>query len=213
MAQGGDLIELVHEQTYLGQNCNNVFFFMATAATTLSTLASWYEANVVPQFKNNQNNLVVHTNLRLRNVFVDTETYEEPLTGAGLVASDLVEMPSFMAYAIRLDHDNGAIRPGFKRIVGVDELSISDAMVTPARITGLEVLAGRLVNPASVANPNFNHVIVSRVCETPNPTPGAKPACLKYRLPENIGELEVGIITTAEVYTQPSTQNSRKWYT
>lgn len=213
MALAGDLVELVHEQTYLGQIVNNVYYFRAVADTTLLTLTSWFEANVVPGMKNNQVDLVTHVNLRTRNVFLDSETYEEPLTGTGLLVSGLGELPSFVAYAIRLDHDNGAVRPGFKRIVGVPEDSIENALLTSSRVTALTTVAGLLVNPASTVNPQFEHVVVGRVCETPNPTPGAIPACLKYRLPETQAELVAGVILTAEVYAQPTTQNSRKWYT
>jgi hypothetical protein len=213
MASGGDLIELVHEQTYLGQNINNVYYFTAVASTTLTTLTSWFEANVVPKVKLVQTDLVNHINLRTRNVFVPAETYEEPLTGVGSKASGTVELPAFMAYTIRLDHENGNVRPGFKRYVGVEELGITDALLVAGIITDLTTLGGVLVNPASTANPQFNHVVVGRVCETPNPVSGAQPSCLKYRLPESTGELEVGIITTVEVYAQPTTQNSRKWYT
>lgn len=213
MAASGDLIELVHEQTYLGQNCNNVYYFVAVASTTLTTLTSWFEANVVPKVKAVQVDLVTHVNLRVRNVFVPSETYEEPLTGTGAIVSNLVELPAYMAYTIRLDHENGNVRPGFKRYVGVEELGIEDALLTATRVALLVTLGNILLNPAvPTTNPQFTHVVVNRVCETPN-TPGLIPACLKYRLPENSGELDAGTIVSGEVYAQPTTQNSRKWYT
>lgn len=213
MAAIGDVVELVHEQTYLGQNVNNVYYFRAVSAAALSTLTAWFETNVVPQIKANQNDLVNHINLRVRNLFSDVETYEEPLTGAGSVVSGVNEMPAFMAFAIRLDHDNGSLRPGFKRYVGVTEASLDDGLVNAGRILAMVTLGGYLVNPPTVLNPNWLHVVVGRVCETPNPVPGALPSCLKYRLPESLAELNDGIIVTHEPYSQPSTQNSRKWYT
>lgn len=213
MAAIGDVIELVHEQTYLGQVVNNVYYYEALQSVGISNLTTWFENNVVPQVKANQVDLVTHINLRARNLFNESETYEEPLTGVGSVASGVNEMPAFMAYAIRLDHDNGAIRPGFKRFVGVTEVSLDDSLVNGGRILALTTLGGYLVNPPTVVNANWLHIVIGRVCETPNPTPGAKPSCLKYRLPLNQGEKQMGIILTAEPYAQPTTQNSRKWYT
>jgi len=213
MAAIGDIVELVHEQTYLGQAINNVYYYQAVNAVALSTLTTWFETNVVPQVKANQVDLVNHINLRCRNIFNDVETYEEPLTGVGAVASTVNEMPSFLAYALRLDHDNGSLRPGFKRFAGVTEISLDDALVNAGRILALTTLGGYLINPPTVLNPNWLHVIVGRICETVNPVAGAKPACIKYRLPLNVGEANVGIVVTFEPYAQPTTQNSRKWYT
>jgi hypothetical protein len=213
MAIVGDVVELVHEQTYLGQNVNNVYYYECLNDAPLSNLATWFETNVVPQVKANQVDLVNHVNLRTRNLFNDMETYEEPLTGVGSVVSGTAELPAFMAYTIRLDHDNGALRPGFKRYVGVSEASLDDGLVNGGRILALTTLAGYLINPPTVVTANWLHIVVGRVCEEVNPTPGAKPACLKYRLPLNVGEKQMGIIVTAEPYAQPTTQNSRKWYT
>lgn len=213
MAAGGDCVELVHEQTYLGQVVNNVYFFEAVSEATLVNLATWFETNVVNRVKGCQIDLVTHTNLRLRNLFNLAENYEEPLTGTGTLPSGTSELPSFMAYTVRFDHANGAVRPGFKRIAGVDESNLADALVTAGRISTLETYAAELVNPPATSNPLWAHVIVNRICETPNPIPGAVPACLKYRLPENQGEFDPGYPISFEAYAQPTTQNSRKWYT
>ena len=213
MAAGGDCVELVHEQTYLGQIVNNVYFFEAVSEATLVNLATWFETNVVNRVKGVQIDLVTHTNLRLRNLFNLSENYEEPLTGTGTLGAGVNELPSFMAYTIRLDHDNGSVRPGFKRYCGVDESNLADALVSSGRIATLETLAGELINPPTTANILWAHVIVNRICETANPIPGAVPACLKYRLPENQGEFNPGYPISFEAYAQPTTQNSRKWYT
>lgn len=214
MPAGGDCIELVHEQNLMGQSVNNVYYFEAvTASASLIDLASWFETNVTDRVKAFQLDLVIHENLRLRNLFNDSETYEEPLSGNGDIASSTNELPSFMAYTIRLDHDNGAVRPGFKRYAGVGEAGITDALVTLAVTAQLENLILNLVNPPVTANPDWVHVVVNRVCETPNPTPGAIPRCLKYRLPESQAEYTPGYIQTGASYSQPTTQNSRKWYT
>ena len=89
----------------------------------------------------------------------------------------------------------------------------ADALVSSTVVTQMVTLGNMLVNPVTVLLAEYAHAIVGRICETPNPTPGAIPSCLKYRLPENAGELEWGLILTAEPYAQPTSQNSRKWYT
>ncbi len=210
----GDVIELVHEQSYLGQTINNVYYYQdSVGSTPLTTLATWYETNVVPAIQAFQNDLVTHVNLRLRNLFDLGETYEEPLTGTGTNASGLTELPAFFCLQIRLDHPTGDIRPGFKRYTGLIEASVIDSLVAPATVTQMDTLGALLVNPPSVALTGYVHVVVKRICETPNPTPGAVPSCLKYRLPETLLEAEVAYPDSFESYVQPTTQNSRKYYT
>jgi len=214
LAGGGDIVELVHEQGYLGQVINNVYYFEAAVADApLNSLSAWFETNVVPKIKAIQVDLVTHVNLRLRNLFDLAENYEEPLSGTGGVSSAALELPAFFAYTVRFDHANGSVRPGFKRWSGCEEGGIADSLLVAARVTSLETLAAELVNPPTTSNPNWAHVIVGRICEVPNPDPLGVPSCLKYRLPEVIAESNPAYPLSYEVYTQPTTQNSRKWYT
>ena len=214
MPLGGDVIELVHEQTYLGQTVNNVYFFEAAVAeASMSDLANWFETNVVTKVKLLQNDLVNHVNLRLRNLFNEAETLEEPLTGTGTITSSDIELPSFIASQVRLEHASGAVRPGFKRYTGMTEGSLTDGLLNITPISKLEDIADLLVNPPVVANSGWAHVIVGRLCEVPNPTPNEVPACLKYRLPQNQAELVVAYPIAYTVYAQITSQNSRKWYT
>lgn len=215
MPAGGDIIELVHEQTYLGQTVNNVYHFEAAVAdASMLALATWFETNVVDVVKDITSDITTHVNLRLRNLFNEAETLEEPLTGTGFQLSGTNELPSFMAYQVRLDHASGAVRPGFKRLTGVTEGNITDALVVDPVLTHLNTLGGLLVNPPSVANPDWAHVIVGRVCDEPNPVVGATPACLgPYRLPRTQAEATIAYPVEFSVYAQPTTQNTRKWYT
>jgi len=214
MPSGGDVIELTHEQAYMGQVVNNVYYFEAVDGTaSLTSLAAWFETNVLPPIKVIQNNLVTHTNLRLRNLFNLAETHEEPLTGTGSLVSGAQEMPSFFAAQVRFDHTNAQVRPGFKRWTGLVEDSIADSLYSASLITQMDAIATPLMNPLTPALATWAHVIVGRVCETQNPDPDAVPSCLKYRLPENQIELVVGYPVAYEAYAQPTTQNSRKWYT
>lgn len=217
MPAAGDIVELTHEQTYLGQQMNNVYFYEAAVEdASMTDLATWFETNVVPAVKALQVDLVSHVNLRLRNLFNLAETHEEPLTGTGDEASLTVELPSFMALTTRFDHESGLVRPGFKRWGGISETKIEDALLRAATITQMQTLADLLVVPPSVVIVNWQAVIVGRVCDELNPIEGAVPRCLKYVLPRTRAEAEIhgiGFPTTYEVYSQPTTQNSRKWYT
>lgn len=210
----GDVIELVHEQLYLGQTVNNVSYWQSNdAGSSLTALAAWYETNVVAAVANGQCSELTHVNLRLRNLFLDAETYEEPLTGAGAIACADTELPSFVAVSIRFDHVQGGLRPGFKRFAAINEAHISNALLIAGIITLYDTVGSYFVQPPPVANTGWVPVIVKRVCEIPNPTPGESPICLKYRLPETQGELITGVPTSFEVNPQPTTQNSRKYYT
>jgi len=217
MAAGGDIVELTHEQSYLGQICNNVYFFEAAVAdASLSGLAAWFETNVLPDIKIIQNSSVLHVNLRLRNLFNFAETYEEPLTGTGTRPAGVIALPSFVALQVRFDHISNTVRPGFKRFVGVDEAHLETALLTAAVITSTEAVAANLVNPPADANPEWAHVIVGRVCDEINPIAGAIPSCLRYVLPRTQAEAAIGGIgypVTYEVFSQVTSQNSRKWYT
>ena len=217
MPAGGDIIELTHEQTYLGQVMNNVYFFEAAVAdASMSDLATWFETNVVPDVKAAQNELVTHTNLRLRNLFNLAETYEEPLTGTGTQTSADTEIPAFVACSIRLDHISSETRPGFKRYSGMTEGNIINALVSTVQVTNLGNIAANLVNPPADVNADWAHVIVGRVCDELNPVVGAVPRCLRYVLPRTqaeAAEAGIGYPVSFEVNTQPTSQNSRKWYT
>lgn len=214
MPIGGDIVELTHNMQWGGQLISNVYYFENVAGGgSLPLLAAWFETNVVPEVQNLQHDLISHTNLELRNLFNSAETHIETLTGTGVSPSLLVELPEFLAISIRLRHVNGNVRSGFKRIAAGLESQLENGLWQAPIITVASDYAALLVNPPSVANPDWAHVVVSRVCETPNPVPGAKPSCLKYRLPENQGESLVAYPISFEVYTQPTTQNSRKWYT
>jgi len=214
MAAGGDVVELVHEQVYLGQVVNNVYFFEAiVGGASLQDLADWFEAAVVPATKIIQNDEVSHVALRLRNLFNLAEVVEEPLTGVGGNASGNLELPSFIAASFRLDHDNAVVRPGYKRFVGASESNVTDALWAASYLVGLGLIADELVNPPATPNDDWAHVIVKRLCEVANPDPLGVPSCLKYRLPQNQGEYDAGYPTSYEIQPQPTSQNSRKWYT
>lgn len=214
MPLGGDIIELTHDQEYLGQTISNVYFFEAIDGTaTLSALATWFETNLVPAIKSLQSDLVAHKLLRLRNIFDAGETYEEPLTGVGASASGVNELPAFFAASIRLEHTTGNIRPGFKRFSGSTEIYLEDALWTAAFVLSVDNIGSMLVNPPGPANPGWAHVIVKRICNTINPVPGGVPACIEYRLPLNQGEASVAYPVSYVSIAQPTTQNSRKWYT
>lgn len=214
MATGGDIVELVHTQTYLGQTLNNVYYFEAVVGgASLSQLAAWFETNVVPAVKALQNDLVTHTTLHLRNLFNLAEVWDEPLTGTGSILAGAGELPAFFASQLKLTHNNALVRPGFKRISGLTENNIGDGVLETVYRTGLFNYSQLLINPPSAANPNWAHVIVNRICQIPNPDPNATPVCLKYRLPNNQSESDPGYPTGWLIYGEPTTQNSRKWYT
>ena len=214
MPVGGDVIELVHRQSYLGQQLNNVYYFESVdGSTPLATLANWFETNIVPLVKNMQNDLVTHDALNLKNLFAPEETYEELLTGAGAVASGLVEGMTFLACQVRFDHNEGNVRPGFKRIGGVPMGLINDTVWTAAQISAMDSFGAALINPLTPALASWVHVIINRVCREPNPDPAAIPSCLRYGLPEVQAESAPGYPIAYVSYPQPTTQNSRKWYT
>lgn len=204
------IYELVHEQQFAGQQINNVYHFQATdSVVTPQNLADWFETNIEPDIRGRMHATWTSVNIRVRNLFLTSETAENPvgLTGTGAPPTD--ELPSFVAIGARFDHNLGGTRPGSKRWGILSEAEQDEGVWIASTVSAWQTIANKLVNPLAPAIA-FNHVIVDRVCEEFDPLDPTR--CIKWRLPETEAEANTGEVTGAEVQTQVTTQNTRKWY-
>lgn len=199
-----DVYEVIDAQTLAGQEVLNVYFFVnKNAADTTSTaedLATVFESVFLPNVTLIQTDNVLHTEIRVRNLFDPSDSFTLAISEAGQnLTADT--MPNANALAYTLAQDSGSVRNGQKRYAGLREDAITDGIVTLAGwITTLNDLGDAIVAALQFAAVDtWFPAIIKRVLDAGN-----------YRLPNNAGELIYGIVQEAIFNPVVSTQTSRK---
>lgn len=169
----GDLIQLVDNQSYLGQQVLNVYYYRITAITGLfdgylSELNDYWDANVLLPICDIQSDGLAHNSREWRNIsngvdlFVDGTVVEGRLT-----TTEGAETPSYLSAGFLLQRESLATRNGYKRFAGIPEASVQGNTYVGlgADILTLQTaLAGDLnIDLFSVAEP----VIVKRPIVVP----------------------------------------------
>ena len=205
MAAQGDVYEIVDTMTLLGQVCQDRYMYEVTSlpsgADANDVLVAFQE-DVLPAILLVQPADVVHTSVRARNLFDNTDAAEVLLNEAGGLGAAEVTT-SFNAYGFRFVGDNAAVRSGAKRLAGVVENAILDGVVTDATILGLldDVATQFLVTmlygllDAGTLVP----VIVASILDGGT-----------YRLPANQGEAILSTVTDVLFNPVITSQVSRK---
>lgn len=194
----GDLIQIVDNQTYLGESLLNVYYYRVTSITGLSepyleALADWFTENVVEEVRRIQNQYLTHTVLQVRNLSNNLDFYEDPIQQVGYigVAPDGA-LPSWMTVNFKLVRESLATRNGSKRYSGlVESLSAGNAysLTEPQKEAISAVLAEDiLLGVVTVAEP----VIVRRPIDPP------------------VGTSYTYASIGSALYTKFGTQNTRK---
>lgn len=172
-ASNGDLIQMVDNQTYLGQQILNVYYYRITSPTGLADgyladLNTYWETNVLPKITQIQNDELDHLSREWRNMTngVDLFTDSTVVPGQNAVGTTKL-VPSFVSAGFLLQRESLVTRNGYKRFAGLNEDDISgNTWVGPSiYMTNLEsALAGDLnIGLFSVAEP----VIVKRPIQAP----------------------------------------------
>jgi hypothetical protein len=211
---GGDMYELTLEQLDRGQHCDNVFQFyqalefVTTTPTKAQVLAENWVDQILPGILALQPAEVLTTGVNVKNLFDDSDGYHLPLTEVGSFGSDRELLPTFNAYAFRLNGDNPAVKSGAKRFAGVFEDYQNDGVVAGSPIiTPLTALETLLVSPVTVGlvipDNVFLPSLVKRVRSGVSPD-------YEYRMPENTGELIFSKLVVAIFNAVISSQVSRK---
>lgn len=191
----GDIYEVSDDQTLFSQQIGNVYFyrqaleFVTTDPTKAQTLAQNWVAQMLDKVRAIQTPDVLHTRIRVRNLYNESDAYELSISLAGNagVASTGQTTSPFDAYAFAMDGSNAAVRDGQKRIAGVDEGWVLDGALNPATYDGTAFVnaANAMAAPVTVGliipDNVFLPVVVKRIRE------GA-PGAYTYRLPESSGE-------------------------
>lgn len=169
----GDLIQLIDNQSYLGQQVLNVYYYRVTATLGLADpyladLDSYWGDNVLDPIIQVQADSLAHNSREWRNISngVDLFVNSDVVNGANSVA-DTSLLPSYVSLGFLLQRESLATRNGYKRIGGLTENFVEGNTWTgsPTSIANIETaLAGDLnIGILAVAEP----VIVKRPIEVP----------------------------------------------
>ncbi len=115
-AQVGDILQLTDEQSYLGQQILNVWYYRVDvlgSAADYEDIADAFETNIILPMLQFQNTSLTHTRITIKNLTNELDIYEQPISQVGAVAND--PLPSFMALSFRLVRSTAATRHGRKR--------------------------------------------------------------------------------------------------
>ncbi len=130
----GDLIRITDQQTLLGQQVLNVYFYRVNETTTLTgdylaVIGGWFVPNVVTPVAAMQEVHLSHNSLFLENLSngVDIESYTTGLPILGAATGDDC-MPPFVSYGYQLLREERNTRNGYKRFAAVPESLVTDGV-------------------------------------------------------------------------------------
>lgn len=209
----GDVYEVTDVQTLYEQEVLNVYFYQQQAAfvplsgTTAQALADEWVETILPVIAAVQNTDLTHVEVRVRNLFDDTDQGVAVAGVAGQYAGTN-GLSTFAAAGLTLNTDNAAVRPGSKRIAGLVEEQQSDGVIVESTAIGLlddiaEALAAPITGGLIITDDIMFPIVVKRVRS-------GSPGAYEYRLPENSGELVFGLVIEALVKLIVTSQVSRK---
>lgn len=130
-----DVYQVVDKSLYDGQNCLNVYFYQARnvlGAPDAIDMADAYEGQLLPLVVAAQSADVLHTELRVTNLFNPSDIHVRAISEAGAGSTALDRLPIFDSVGYRLVGDNGAVRNGSKRYTGVVEAAQTDGVLSDA---------------------------------------------------------------------------------
>jgi len=209
----GDIIQIVLNQTYALQQCQNVAFYRVEDTPTEGVLEGAcldFESDVGTVMKLAQNLGVAYTSIVATNIFsLDQFVYSPTTLGVGAnVSGDYLS--SFISGGIKLVRGNARVRHGRKSIVGMSEDDALGQVWTSGYQTLLQDVAdayAQVLTPGGVDN--LAPVIVGRVFIPADP-PDVPHAY--YRLPQTQSQMsdKWAYVVSAVASTLVTSQNSRK---
>lgn len=203
MPENLDVYMVTDKAVGAGQNCLNVYFYQVNAIGIpggADVMLDSFEGQVLPAVLACQTSDIIHTELTAQNLFNPTDREVRAISEAG-VRGSADDMPVFTAIGVKLNQDNGAIRNGSKRYVGLVEGDQTSGVITGTTLLNalddlMPVLAEKLLVGVSEV---FTPVIVKRLLVGGD-----------YVLPTSLEDLVVGVVVEAVYSLLETTQNSRK---
>lgn len=213
----GDVYEVTDVQVMYGQQVLNVYFYEQIALLIPGTddpnlagilATNWY-SEILPTIIAGQTADVVHTAIRSKNLFDESEAYEFLTSSPGEYGpEDADSESSFDALGIKMSSTNAAIRPGGKRIAGIIQSAALDGVITDASyLTAAANIANTMTDSVSsgtlIPLDTWRPVVVERI-------PYVVAGRTRYRLPNVIGEKVIGYLVSALFNAVLTSQVSRK---
>ena len=148
MASVGDIFEVVDTAEMNGQKLLNVYFYRAQGVSVTdndsASVVTAFIDTVLPDIVAFQEEQVVHTSIKARNLFDDSDAHEELISVAGGNTGHEV-LGTFEAVGYRLVGNNAAVRSGAKRYPGIGEYAVTDGVISDEGIIAiLNTLAATL---------------------------------------------------------------------
>jgi len=211
----GDVYELVCEQLYGTSHILNVFYYEQIAVvvplagdTIAAILAQQWDNQVGSVMRTYQSGDVIHQEVRVRNLFDDSDAGSVPSAASGGSSSTETTSP-FVAAAFRMFGDNPAVKTGAKRLAGIPEAYVADGIITNEEYIGnledvAEAFAANITAGDVIPTDSWAPVVVKRIRSG---TPGA----YEYRLPESVGETVLSRVVSVLLELVLSSQVSRKF--
>jgi len=195
MAAENDIYQVKHfQRDGAGQDCLNIYYYQATEAPgSALSLATEFEAVLLPAIKNIQDDSIVHVLLEVINLGDPADFLAQVLSGTGNQSG--TPLPSFVSMAFRLIRASRALRNGRKSYVGlIEELVGARGSVDPVLQGFLDTLAG---------------LLGSNLVDTVN---GVTYAPRIVRKDPATGIVTDSIAVAGAEFTRVATQNTRKQY-
>jgi len=127
----GDLIQLVDNQSYLGQQILNVYYYRLNAVFIgdtdyLEQLNTYWGLNVLAQVKSIQGDYLAHNSREWRNLSNGTDLFVDASVERGdLTPTDDTVTPSFLSAGFMLQRGSLVTRNGYKRFAGLIEANVA----------------------------------------------------------------------------------------
>lgn len=212
----GDLYEVRLQGTAFAQENLNIFHYHQALSYLPGTgvdadgLADGFVDQTIPVLAEAMSADMTLESLVVRNLFDESEvvTREFAITGTALTNTTSTSAP-FVAGRYILEHGNGAIRQGAKRLGCLPENAQTDGVVdSAAYVTAGDDAADAMLAPILVGlviqDPVFRPVVIQRVRSG---TPGN----YTYRLPQTAVEAVYAFVLDVLFDLVIGTQNTRKF--
>jgi len=126
----GDLLQLIDNQNYLGQQVLNVYYYRVAPITGLADpyledLNEIWEAEVLPTILAIQTDYILHNSREWRNITNNTDLFvDSTVIPGGIPIAVGLTTPSFTSAGFMLQRESLTTRNGYKRFAGLSDENI-----------------------------------------------------------------------------------------
>jgi len=126
----GDLIQIIDEQSYLGEKVLNIYYYRIITIAGLGSdylelVADWFEDNVIAAVVQEQIGQLSHDLISTRNLSNGIDFYEKPIDTVGTLTADANgQAPSYVSLGFKLIRESLVTRNGYKRFSGLADARI-----------------------------------------------------------------------------------------